>query len=665
MANRPVKLKLLPRSAMKAKNVTRLVGQVEAGDGMIVTKENGNFTVEVDADGLSIVTGPIPGTDNAVARFNGITGRTLQNSGVLISDADEVSGIPALTLDSSTTPQVTFSPSSGATKTFEIYQQANIGKIASAGIEDKLHIDLSSRGAVASFVPLTISTQNNSSERGITITQTGSTSGSVAGTVSTASGGNPVLAYNQIVIEGEGADVTGATDPKYTYGLNVAMITGGTNSTGGKIAQNVFLYKSAASTPSMARDHIALNVHGVVDAGDGGTGTTSVTANGTMFGAGIVAAARSGATNMFAVCGAEVDVGLNTGSSAHMRLGWSVVGIGDLRAAVYDAAYEIGASATGGSWGNGILFSNFHGAQSVVSTGKLITHDGTANTVASFADFGSWTFTGDILNFPNFQVTGAGAMSVATVNKVAITTPASGATLTIPNGVTLTGPAVSGTAMTLGNTETVTGAKTFSATMTAATVNMSGLGVGVNFGTKGTGINDISGSNTGQFVLSVQNSHGSDGDFGMLIAAGSSGNGADTTTMIRFYNSGLNNILGSVSRNGAGTVAYNLTSDIRGKPNRELLSAEEARRVVDAHCIWDFDKDGNEIRGVGVIAQEAYEINPRFANKPADPDEWWSAEKAAPVPYLVRNLQDANARIDRLEQIIQDLLKAASTKKVL
>lgn len=51
------------------------------------------------------------------------------------------------------------------------------------------------------------------------------------------------------------------------------------------------------------------------------------------------------------------------------------------------------------------------------------------------------------------------ALTNKTVNGLTITT--STGTLTVPNGVTLTGPASSGTAMTLGNTETVSGAKTF------------------------------------------------------------------------------------------------------------------------------------------------------------------------------------------------------------
>lgn len=44
----PVKLKLLPRSTLKAKNVTNIVGQVTAGDGITVTKGSGNFEVALE-----------------------------------------------------------------------------------------------------------------------------------------------------------------------------------------------------------------------------------------------------------------------------------------------------------------------------------------------------------------------------------------------------------------------------------------------------------------------------------------------------------------------------------------------------------------------------------------------------------------------------------------
>jgi len=70
----------------------------------------------------------------------------------------------------------------------------------------------------------------------------------------------------------------------------------------------------------------------------------------------------------------------------------------------------------------------------------------------------SFTGTGSIVLATNPVL---GAFTATSMNKVAVTAPASNATLTIPDGVTFTGPATSGTAMTLGNTETVTGVKTF------------------------------------------------------------------------------------------------------------------------------------------------------------------------------------------------------------
>ncbi|HJM69239.1 MAG TPA: hypothetical protein QGF02_04800, partial [Candidatus Babeliales bacterium] len=45
------------------------------------------------------VVGPASSKDNAVARYNGITGKIIQNSGVTISDTDEVAGATKLDVD--------------------------------------------------------------------------------------------------------------------------------------------------------------------------------------------------------------------------------------------------------------------------------------------------------------------------------------------------------------------------------------------------------------------------------------------------------------------------------------------------------------------------------------------------------------------------------------
>lgn len=63
-------------------------------------KADGNWTVPA---GAGDVTGPASSTDEAIARFNGATGKVLQNSGVTIDDSNNVAGIADLTVTGTTT----------------------------------------------------------------------------------------------------------------------------------------------------------------------------------------------------------------------------------------------------------------------------------------------------------------------------------------------------------------------------------------------------------------------------------------------------------------------------------------------------------------------------------------------------------------------------------
>jgi len=105
---------------------------------------------------------------------------------------------------------------------------------------------------------------------------------------------------------------------------------------------------------------------------------------------------------------------------------------------------------------------------------------------------------------------------------------------------------------------------------------------------------------------------------------------------------------------GAGqtSVAYNTTSDARGKPNREVLSPDTARDVIDALEVYDFDKDGNAIRGVGLVAQQAHAVHKSLATPGQKDEDWWMAEKAAPMPFVIANVQQLNARLDALERLL-------------
>ena len=55
------------------------------------------------------VAGPASSTDNAIARFDGTTGKIIQNSGVIVSDTNDVSGVLSLTFSGSV-PAVTTTP---------------------------------------------------------------------------------------------------------------------------------------------------------------------------------------------------------------------------------------------------------------------------------------------------------------------------------------------------------------------------------------------------------------------------------------------------------------------------------------------------------------------------------------------------------------------------
>jgi len=52
-----------------------------------------------DRAGSKGVEGPASATDNAVTRFDGTTGKLIQNSGVILSDTDALTGIASVTLD--------------------------------------------------------------------------------------------------------------------------------------------------------------------------------------------------------------------------------------------------------------------------------------------------------------------------------------------------------------------------------------------------------------------------------------------------------------------------------------------------------------------------------------------------------------------------------------
>ena len=88
---------------------------LNAGTGISTSGTYPNFTITNTSPSLGgDVVGPTGATDNAVARYDTTTGKLLQNSIVLISDAGAVSGVTTLAASTSvTTPIVQASNSAG------------------------------------------------------------------------------------------------------------------------------------------------------------------------------------------------------------------------------------------------------------------------------------------------------------------------------------------------------------------------------------------------------------------------------------------------------------------------------------------------------------------------------------------------------------------------
>jgi hypothetical protein len=99
---------------------------------------------------------------------------------------------------------------------------------------------------------------------------------------------------------------------------------------------------------------------------------------------------------------------------------------------------------------------------------------------------------------------------------------------------------------------------------------------------------------------------------------------------------------------------YSALSDERLKPNREMLSHSVAREVVDALEIYDYDKAGNALRGVGLTAQQAHSVHKTLGQPGTNEGDYWFADKAAPVPFIISNVQQINQRLDRLERLLKE-----------
>lgn len=77
--------------------------------------DNASIIAVASSGGTGDVTGPVTSSDNAVARFDGTTGKLLENSGVTLSDTADLQGVKTLALDGSTSGTLTVTPNATTT----------------------------------------------------------------------------------------------------------------------------------------------------------------------------------------------------------------------------------------------------------------------------------------------------------------------------------------------------------------------------------------------------------------------------------------------------------------------------------------------------------------------------------------------------------------------
>jgi len=138
--------------------------------------------------------------------------------------------------------------------------------------------------------------------------------------------------------------------------------------------------------------------------------------------------------------------------------------------------------------------------------------------------------------------------------------------------------------------------------------------------------------------------------FGMTFPGGGTQYGfgikqsADTTVAIQFINAGGGN-MGNIST-GTTTVSYNTSSDKRLKKN---LKKFDSNKIIDKIEVYDFEWKETGERGLGVIAQDVYEVYPQAITHDERDDNWF-VDYSKFAPLMLQELKSLRARVGKIEK---------------
>ncbi len=227
--------------------------------GTNVTLDTSNpdqITISAAGTGLGDVTGPSSSTDNAIAKFNGTTGKIIQNSGVIIDSSNNISGAHDVTA-SGTIQGTTLSDGAGST--------INGGTVAATVLSDNAGTFISAGQVAAITLTDRVASINSGNITGannigtINITATGTVQGS-------------------FITDGAGSTISGGTVTANT----ITDGQGASMSSGNIIAQNVIASNNI--TASNTVQGVTLTDGTASLTGGALTGATSITASGTIQG---------------------------------------------------------------------------------------------------------------------------------------------------------------------------------------------------------------------------------------------------------------------------------------------------------------------------------------------------------------------------------------------
>ena len=243
---------------------------------------------------------------------------------------------------------------------------------------------------------LTINPLSGTAGKGFNITQTGANTGAASAPVH----------YNSIVVTDGSAVNSGSLESTPLYIEHILSSA----SEGQKYGLFVTSFHQQAT--SGMGDQIAGTLFTQSSASAGGTNTGGG-AFGTVIGGNSIADLEIGGTNYYIVAAHEFDAVIATGASAANRLGVHIAGAGNLKGATLDAAVSITSSGT--SWNSVINLNGLSGGAPLSTVASIINGDGTNRTITNGINLPEYTITGNIFNFANFQVTGAGAVNAVGV----------------------------------------------------------------------------------------------------------------------------------------------------------------------------------------------------------------------------------------------------------